>query len=1335
MAFHHRLPALFTALFSSAAVLTAAFAGASCSFLVLNGTSNDGMDGFTDSTGNSNSNSSSDTFGILCEHDFYPREGDKMWELSRIFLIVGLTLGSVTAALSWAVASFLTPTGFNWNVISVLAAITAVVQVPIFVLFEAEPCLGFSDGAIDIDIDIDGNGSSGSGIDASSSSFFYKTSTSDVSCRLGPGSYALMASDLLFVVVTLITQCLDRPRWGLELDLWKVHRRGASNSRSKSSMQLRNDEYYYDDEENYDDSVRLTGRQHKRRGRNRASDDDDYDNDDDYPHQLSSTILPAGNNNNDNDIAKHSDHNPEATTATATTTTKTKTKNGFFSRLFRPPSPDLPAVETRSMSSSADEEGEREHEHPYEHDSEHEYDYETQMPENSNLLLRIVVPPTAGGTTTPSPSSSFLPPQLQPPSLSSSASASSSNMDGHEVSIRSYEKIRAREELRGHTVANEPVRSVRSPDATGTYHPNSYAPSAHDAHADVNVNVNVNVERHHYIDSPSTSFSIVSKESGVVARPAATATATRSSGVDVNDILEDLHIEEQIVAQSKIASSSGEYDAPGTKPSALTTSVVAGGVRKLSKKLKLVDSSKRRSSNKNSVGKKISLLKKTNIFHNRKAHYALIDDNYESDDNDNAYNHEQYSPYNDGDNNATGANTPQQLRLVSSSTSHSTVEDIHIQTTVTSNTFAGASNQMVDEASEGDNLYEEDGISFLDSSNWNLDFPGGKISSDTANTTNENTNNDPFDCISIGSTYSDPGPIIRTNSNESHDEIFDFSIDRGCDDDDEHEQEQRSSSFGEIFKFSTEDEIQWEPEFGNESLIATVDYDDDDVDDDDYYDSQLDPGSQEQRGRSVGRNDRRRRRPISPVGSIRSNASLLHTTIDEETEEDLENERCLDSPYSIKRTLSCPEQRSFTSPITIRKNKSTKELLKKLEKLKRTIDTDDEIDPNISAGKNSDELKHNVSDVSKNHNLPPLSPRESTKNVNYLKRSGNNASSETLPAPVDEPFREESNAIEEHLIYDSDNEEDTLVNPIDETAETLKPVRDDSQKDISAGNSIEEPELPSSKNQYDVQDPPAIQNPTRKKPEPPTKEPEPDQKPTKPPTNTVLRKETISPNKNNASVVDSMMSRMLDLSDETSDTGCTRSTMSDSDGSSASGSETGTRHMRSKSTGRGGRSKKIRHFRASSSLSPTRSNTTLLGDGANTMRTKNISSLARESRIRRLQRRKGYMPLDNENNLRAQSPTPRDPYSSDRSKNPDDLELTPKRKTVGLTRSQQENDGTCENSIDNDSEISNDLFRTSLKDPNQTCPEFDNILDQLDLQLIDLRRPVGAEYGDDEQSM
>jgi len=117
--------------------------------------------------------------------------------------------------------------------------------------------------------------------------------------------------------------------------------------------------------------------------------------------------------------------------------------------------------------------------------------------------------------------------------------------------------------------------------------------------------------------------------------------------------------------------------------------------------------------------------------------------------------------------------------------------------------------------------------------------------------------------------------------------------------------------------------------------------------------------------------------------------------------------------------------------------------------------------------------------------------------------------------------------------------------------------------------------------------------------------------------------------------------------------------------------------------------------------------------------------MARESRIRRLQQlRKGYMPLQNEHS-RAESPPPyrKDPYGVYDPQS--DSELTPKRKTVSGT----ERDEIMSDASSTDLPGSLRLPKLLQVDDDQSCPEFDNILDRLDLQLIDLNR------GNDEISL
>ena len=1191
MALDHRLPAICTAVFSSVAVVLAAFSGASCNFIerIINETNDIEIEGTIDSS-----------FGVLCDHELYPREGDKMWELSRIFLIVGLSLGALTAALAWAVASFLTPTRANWNGISALAAATAIIQVPIFVLFESEPCMGDADTDTDTDAD-DIDGDMGLG------------------CKLGPASYLLMASDLVFISVTLITQIYDRPRWGLELDIWKVHKKGASKSSSPRSganknrnrnrkrssqskaaaVNARNDEYYYDDNENYDDDVHLTSRQ----ARSLVDVSSDEGADEMKAFYTISRILPAGEAKQQQN---QSHQEGEASGLLQSKTNKGNKKQGFFSRLLSRDSRsyslaennnlEVPVGETQSMS------------------GDDEYDYENQLLHELEIVR-------------------VLPQQQEHNNENQTTTRASSPLlesgEGLEVSIGSFHNRVTNEK-------EEPVnRTFQSFDAVidpggntnANANTNASAIANMNTNATANANANTNavnkswkyacvdenaiVEQHQMIDSPSTSF--ISMESSKKQQQPVVSS--------VRHILQDLHCEEMVGSApdpSELRDFTARCVSPtvaaviatssGAAPVAASDTIVEG-VRKLTKKLKSADSTRQ--------GMKSSLRKINTIFHSKKGGYCQMNSDQSSDDNDNGDedSEDNYFNYYDG----TDVKPPPGLQLLYTQGSfHS--ENENNETPVNKST-------LTDENTEG---IQEDEIKHI------YDELDQMIGDD--NSIQEKDNKaDPFafDSISIGSTHSDPGPMSY-GSNEESTTISDFTpfFTSG--------ESEQSTSFTDLFKVNNEEDIPWDNDFStNESTLSQITGDHDD----DY-------SEEPSRGRSLERSNTdapRRRRPISPVGSIKSHCSLLHMTIDEETEEDVKNE-LLDSKttttstpydrYTLKRTLSSPEFRSERGPISTRRDKSTSELLKKLERLKRTINVDDE-------GNDS-----NSNNSSNRGDLPPRTPQKAT---NVAPMNGTDDSSAVLSE---------------------------LLKP--EPAETI-PAKLETSNDESWKKMIS----------------PMKDRPSK---EPPIKD-----KPGK----------------------DSMMNAKMDISDETSETGNTRSTISyDSDDSFPGGHETGPRQIRSKSVGRAKRLRNnANHYRASNSLSPTRRRTfSEEGSSNSCVRSGNIAKLARESRIRRLQKlRKGYMPLDENEYSRAESPTRRYGASYDPSS---DSELTPKRKTAGGANEKDEIMSTTS------SDLPDTLFQPSLlADPEENCPEFDDILNHLDLQLIDLNRPTGAEYGDEEGSM
>mmetsp|Transcript_16433 Transcript_16433/g.41214 ORF Transcript_16433/g.41214 Transcript_16433/m.41214 type:complete len:1150 (-) Transcript_16433:96-3545(-) len=1149
MALNHRLPAICVAAFSSIAVLLAAFAGSSCSFLIR----------ISDDEGNIFDNELQDitsSFGVLCEHEVFPRDGDRMWELSRLFLIIGLSLGSLTAALAWAVASFLTPTNSNWNGISILAALTAVIQVPIFVLFEAEPCIGELE-----DIDL------------------FSNTTTGMGCKLGPGSYLLIASDLFLIAVTVLTQCFDRPRWGLELDLWKVNKKESSKKYKKGKP--RNDEYYYDDNENYDDAVGLTSL----RAKSIISSEDDDEN----AFYKISRILPAGHAKK----SKEEEDDKE----------KPKKPVGFFAKLFGSSSStdglEVPVGETKSMDD--------------------EYDYENQL--FHNLEIVRVLPQMEEATESPAPST--VP------------------GEGEEVSLGAFDKVLITQSDDTNT------RNVQSFDAVvddGT----KLIPWMPSAEAEGNKIASPLVEQHQMIDSPGTS--LLCMETNMQQQPIVSS---------VTDILNDLRCEEiaNDPYQPKATAASEESESHAlvsqeTKPSQAARSStpvaakVVAGVRQLTKKLNSANSKR------DSV---TSSIRNLGIFKNRKGAYCQMSSGSEDlgsvaqstdDESGDAY----FNYYSETDAKPPPAPAPAlQLQYLD--------EDFNQQAAVDLSALSEGMQQ-----NEVQHIYDA-----LDQ-----DKEG-------ENSIVQNTSGDafaPFDTISIGSTHSDPGPISFDDAGTDFTSLFNAESTQSSD-----------PSFMDILALQTE----FDKAFPNENSL--------DDDDDDCQENS--------RGRAIGRNDgRRRRRPISPVGSIKSHTSLLHMTIDEETEEEVKAE--LDPTYTLKRTLSTPELGRGPRPISRRRDRSTYELLKKLERLKGTMHTDAVQNGSSSELPPLSPRKDDLPPLSpRNDDLPPRSPRKDALS-NRPANANSNAStdgsfvsigdasaeasailSDLLSADMDPEIMNKSVDLPKHLNMPSEPQD--IANPSNSVLSELvaNPLPVPTKLETSESESWKELISP-------------MKETPRKEHWRAVHTPEKDLAP----------KEHWSKPGTPATA---------DFSDETSENGHTRSTISvDSDDSSTSDNEPHFRRTRSKSVGRMKKDKKFNN-RASSSLSPSRRKS----EGGSCLPS---AMLARENRIRRLQQlRKGYVPLDNSYE-RPESPKPynRDPYDPLAESDP---ELTPKRKTV--VNYDRDEIMSAAGSID----VPNELFQPSLLDPDEPCPEFDNILDHLDLQLIDLNRPLGVEYGDDEGSM
>ena len=205
--FHHRFPALAAAVFASLALAFVAIAGTTCSF--LNVQANDGR--FIEFTsGVPQEAVTLASFGVLCETYYFDSQGDTMWTISQIFLYVSLALGGLAVALSWAITWCISPTVRLWKFLSVTSALNAVLNIPIFLLFESDPC------------------------------------TMDISrqqCTLSFGSFLLMSGAISSIAVVLLTQCVETPSWGTELDAWKVGQREKEESAHISRGMVASDEY------------------------------------------------------------------------------------------------------------------------------------------------------------------------------------------------------------------------------------------------------------------------------------------------------------------------------------------------------------------------------------------------------------------------------------------------------------------------------------------------------------------------------------------------------------------------------------------------------------------------------------------------------------------------------------------------------------------------------------------------------------------------------------------------------------------------------------------------------------------------------------------------------------------------------------------------------------------------------------------------------------------------------------------------------------------------------------------------------------------------------------
>lgn len=202
-AFYYRLPAMFAASFATCALGLLAISGSICEFLEVK--ANEGKLLYI-SDGEERPTETKAFLGVICVSPLYEDvlNSDLMFMLSRVCLFVGIAMGSFTCVLSWALSSFISPTEANWKLLSVFAAISAVLQMPVFLIFETDPCTAYG---------------------------------SEQSCGIATGSFYLVLSTIFWIVVTVATQFLDPPRWADELSAWRIKRSVRNRSRGREERE------------------------------------------------------------------------------------------------------------------------------------------------------------------------------------------------------------------------------------------------------------------------------------------------------------------------------------------------------------------------------------------------------------------------------------------------------------------------------------------------------------------------------------------------------------------------------------------------------------------------------------------------------------------------------------------------------------------------------------------------------------------------------------------------------------------------------------------------------------------------------------------------------------------------------------------------------------------------------------------------------------------------------------------------------------------------------------------------------------------------------------------
>ncbi|MGK3761016.1 MAG: hypothetical protein ACI8RD_013334 [Bacillariaceae sp.] len=211
-AFAHRLTVLSMACLASTGFIFCALSGFGCSFIEIQS-----LPGR--SVGNSNgnvfiveNNLQQAYLGVQCltgaDDVIFQGDGgdddDRLWDISRLFLYISLALGGTTTSFAWLLSSCVRPTACRWRVLSILAACSAVFQIPIFLVFESNNC----------NFDI-----------------------TRQTCTFSTGAYLNIVSVTIWIIMTIWVQLLRVPRWDEELDAWRVNSSRNNNNGGSGSGQ------------------------------------------------------------------------------------------------------------------------------------------------------------------------------------------------------------------------------------------------------------------------------------------------------------------------------------------------------------------------------------------------------------------------------------------------------------------------------------------------------------------------------------------------------------------------------------------------------------------------------------------------------------------------------------------------------------------------------------------------------------------------------------------------------------------------------------------------------------------------------------------------------------------------------------------------------------------------------------------------------------------------------------------------------------------------------------------------------------------------------------------